>query len=87
LRTEGLELHDARFFPDGRRVVVLATEKNHTPRLFVRDLSDNGAAKPIAPEGSKALAISPDGRLVAGRARARRRSSGSSLICVRAIMM
>jgi serine/threonine protein kinase len=68
LRTEGLELRDARFFPDGRRVLIVATEKNHTPRLFVRDLSDNGAAKPIAPEGSTALAISPDGRLVAGRA-------------------
>jgi eukaryotic-like serine/threonine-protein kinase len=66
LRTEGLELHDARFFPDGRRVLALANEKNHTPRLFIRDLSDAGTAKPIAPEGVRALAISPDGRLVAG---------------------
>ena len=68
LRTEGLEPRDARFFPDGRRLLVLAAEKNRTPRLFVRDLSDNGNAKPIAPEGSTALAISPDGRLIAGRA-------------------
>jgi eukaryotic-like serine/threonine-protein kinase len=68
LRTEGLECRDAKFFRDGRRLVVLAAERNHSPRLFVRDLSDNGASKPIAPEGSTAFAISPDGRLVAGRA-------------------
>jgi hypothetical protein len=68
LRTEGREFRDARFFPDGRRLLVLAAEKHHTPRLFIRDLSDNGTVKPIAPEGSTALAISPDGRLVVGRA-------------------
>ena len=67
LRTEGLDFREARFFPDGRRVLGLANEKNRPPRLFIRDLSDNGAAKPISPEGAVAFAISPDGRLIAGR--------------------
>jgi eukaryotic-like serine/threonine-protein kinase len=68
LQAGGLDISEARFFADGRRLLILAAEKNRTARLFIRDLTDNGTAKPISPEGSAAFAISPDGRRVAGRA-------------------
>ena len=41
---------DARFFPDGKRILFLGSEPGHGARLFVQDLG-GGAARPVTPEG------------------------------------
>jgi DNA-binding winged helix-turn-helix (wHTH) protein/Tol biopolymer transport system component len=58
----------ALFTPDGRALVVAASEKDRAARLFVQELP-NGQPRPFTPEGVADLtAISPDGRLVSARA-------------------
>jgi len=61
--------HNARFFPDGKRVLVVgAAGGAGASRLYVQDL-DGGDPRAISPEGisSTFAAISPDGRFVAAR--------------------
>ena len=41
---------DARYLPDGRRLLLSASEQDKPRRLFVQDLPD-GVPKPITPEG------------------------------------
>ncbi len=64
---EHFENGEARFLPDGKRIVISAVERGHGRRSFVQDL-EGGAPKPLTPEGVTAVLISPDGRFVAGRA-------------------
>lgn len=55
---------DARFFPDGRRILIVAAEPGHGPRLWVEDV-EGTKPRPITPEGiSFCGPISPDGKLV-----------------------
>jgi len=56
----------ARWFPDGKRVLFSGDEPGKGVRLYVQDLN-GGAAKAITGEGVNAslMAISPDGRQVA----------------------
>jgi dipeptidyl aminopeptidase/acylaminoacyl peptidase len=58
---------EARWFPDGKRIVFSGDEPGHGVRLYVQDVS-GGAAHAITPEGvnSSLFAISPDGKLVCG---------------------
>ena len=58
---------EARFLPDGKRLLVNGVERGHAPRTYVVDVA-GGAPKPLTPEGITALLASPDGRAVAGRA-------------------
>jgi Tol biopolymer transport system component len=56
----------ANFFPDGRRLLVQASEPGHGNRIYIQDL--DGPPRPIAPEGlsfGRWYAISPDGKRVA----------------------
>ena len=41
---------DARYFPDGRRLLLSASEADHPRRLFVQELPD-GLPRPVTPEG------------------------------------
>jgi Tol biopolymer transport system component len=57
---------DARFLPDGRRLVMTASEPGKPRRVFVQELPD-GLPKPVTPEGVFAIwpFSSPDGAWVA----------------------
>ncbi len=50
LSKEGLDVVDAGFLPDGKRIVCSATEGRHGMRLYVRDIS-GGKPRALTPEG------------------------------------
>jgi dipeptidyl aminopeptidase/acylaminoacyl peptidase len=56
-----------RWFADGRRLALIANEKDHNPRSYELALT-GGPPKPITPEGLAGNAVSPDGRWLAVRA-------------------
>jgi predicted Ser/Thr protein kinase len=66
----GLHVDAAVFFPGGRRLLLGANEPEHASRLFVLDL-DQGAPKPVSPEGVSLLlgwdTLAPDGRQAIAR--------------------
>jgi Tol biopolymer transport system component len=67
LPRSNLRIRWANYFPDGRRILILANEPSRGARLFVQDLS-SGPPRPISPEGVTCLfsqAVSPDGESVA----------------------
>jgi len=67
----GLTYHArGAFFPDGHRVLFAAHEAERGTRSFVQDI-ESGDPRPVTPEGVLGVAVSPDGRLVAGAARDR----------------
>lgn len=51
---------NARFFPDGKRLLIKGAEHGHAYRNYVVDVS-GGKPTPITPEGVDSLALSPDG--------------------------
>ncbi|HXI04340.1 MAG TPA: hypothetical protein VNI57_14305, partial [Candidatus Saccharimonadales bacterium] len=62
------QYRDGRFFPDGERVLLEASEPGHAPRCYVQDLS-GGPPRAVTPEGTSACRISPDGgKVLAGTA-------------------
>jgi eukaryotic-like serine/threonine-protein kinase len=65
LPMEGLVTTSASYLPDGKRLLVVASEKDHGTRLYLRDL-EGGKAKAISPEGYRAVGetISRDGKRV-----------------------
>jgi dipeptidyl aminopeptidase/acylaminoacyl peptidase len=66
LEKHGLEYFDARWLPDGKRMVVLAREPGLRPQLFLYVL-DGGRPSPLTPEGIVSWAMSTDGTTLAGR--------------------
>jgi len=54
------------FFPDGKRIFCVGSEKGGARRLYVHDLQ-TGATRPIGPEDVRRPVISRDGRFVCGR--------------------
>jgi Tol biopolymer transport system component/predicted Ser/Thr protein kinase len=56
----------ARWFPDGKRILFTGSEPGHGARLYVQDLA-GGKPQAITPDGMVALAfsLSPDGKVVA----------------------
>jgi dipeptidyl aminopeptidase/acylaminoacyl peptidase len=56
----------ARWFPDGKRLLLSADEPGHGIRLYVQNL-DGSEPKPVSTEGvdTSHFAISPDGKMVA----------------------
>jgi Tol biopolymer transport system component len=60
--------HGASFFPDGRRILVLASEAGRPQRLFTQDL-DGGLPRAVSPEGYRVAApgspVSPEGARIA----------------------
>ena len=55
-----------RFLPDGKGLILVATEKGKTPRTYTLML-DGSAPKPFGPEGFRGTLVSPDGNYVLGR--------------------
>ena len=63
---EGLEYNWARFFPDGKRLLVGGNFPGEPLRLYIQPLS-GGPPVPLNPEVyMPGAVISPDGRLIAG---------------------
>jgi DNA-binding beta-propeller fold protein YncE len=58
---------EARFFPDGKRVLASGIEAAHGGRDYLIDIS-SGDSKPVTPEGTAGIAVSPDGRSAMVRA-------------------
>jgi dipeptidyl aminopeptidase/acylaminoacyl peptidase len=52
-----------RWFPDGRRFVVVGSETGRPPRAYALDLQ-TGKVAPITPEGTTGLSASPDGQML-----------------------
>jgi len=57
----GLETyHSARWFPDGRNVLVIGNEAGKASRCYAQDVS-GGPPRPVTPEGTANGTVSPDG--------------------------
>lgn len=65
LPSMGLAYQWARFFPDGRRLLVQATESDGPVRLYVHDLEQRRSMVLTPPGVVRNTAISPDGTRVA----------------------
>jgi Tol biopolymer transport system component len=66
LRVPGLEVINAWFHTDGRRILLLANESGHAQRMYLMDPDVAGPPRPITDEGiGFYCALSPDGRRVA----------------------
>jgi len=64
LKKGGLDQYRyGRFFPDGKRVLMEASEPGHAGRCYIQDLAD-GLPRPVTPEGTGACIPSPDGERV-----------------------
>ena len=63
--TGAVEVSDARFLGDGKRLIFIGTEPGHARRAYVGDLT--GSLRPISPENisfeSNMLAVARDGRV------------------------
>jgi dipeptidyl aminopeptidase/acylaminoacyl peptidase len=68
LATQGLELTNANWLPDGKRVVLTANEPGRGNRLYLLDV-EGGKPRALSPVGYVALprTISPDGKRIAAR--------------------
>ena len=64
LTHDGVSYGEVRYLPDGKHLVASGIEPGHGVRDYLIDLS-NGNAKPITPEGTAGVRLSPDGRSVA----------------------
>jgi eukaryotic-like serine/threonine-protein kinase len=51
------------FFADGKRILLVAAEANHSPRTYVQDLW-SGKLQPLTPEGIMGKLLSPDERFL-----------------------
>ncbi|HWC65589.1 MAG TPA: protein kinase [Thermoanaerobaculia bacterium] len=68
LPCKGMNCYFPYFFPDGGRIAFLGVETGHGPKIFVTPTASM-APKAISPEGvtfTTVLAVSPDGRSIAG---------------------
>jgi len=68
LERPGLTLLDARWLPDGKRVVARARTQDGAPRIHVLDLEGN-MVRPVTPDGLdvgvSGWTVSPDGTMIA----------------------
>jgi hypothetical protein len=55
-----------RFLPDGKAILFVAAASGQAPRTFIEAL-DGSPPRPFGPEGFLGVALSPDGKSVAGR--------------------
>ena len=60
-----VQYHWANFFPDGRRILFVADERDRPSRSYIQDVA-GGAPRPFAEEGIRAELVSPDGAEIAG---------------------
>ncbi len=62
----GLVLRNARWMPDGTRILAVASEGDKPLRTWLFD-TQGGKPRAITPEGSRGIGLSPDGRRFVGR--------------------
>jgi Tol biopolymer transport system component len=62
----GVLYYGAAWLPDGKRIIVSASEPGHEPRLYLQEL-DQSATMPVTPEGVTSWVVSPDGSTIAAR--------------------
>ena len=55
----------AQWFPDGRKILFSGLEPGHNMRSYVQAINGDDPPRPLTPEGTRALSISPDGRWAA----------------------
>jgi eukaryotic-like serine/threonine-protein kinase len=53
----------ARWFPDGKHVLLSGNEAGRASRCYTQDIS-GGAPRPVTPEGTAKGSVSPDGRRI-----------------------
>ena len=58
---EGLRAHRAVFMPDGKQILLTASEPGHRPRIYLRSI-DGGKPRAVTPEGYEGWIVSSDGR-------------------------
>jgi Tol biopolymer transport system component len=65
LPTQGLKINQARWLPDGKRLLLSASEPGRGLRLYLQDVA-SGAVRPLTPEGYRSFTqpVSGDGRFV-----------------------
>jgi eukaryotic-like serine/threonine-protein kinase len=63
LTHDSVTYSDARFLPDGKHLLAIGIEPAHGGRDYLIDLI-SGDSKPITPEGTTGLLVSPDGARV-----------------------
>ena len=62
----GIEYHWARYFPDGKRLLVVANEPGSSLRFYLQELN-GGKPQPLTPDiYLRSVVISPDGERIAG---------------------
>jgi Tol biopolymer transport system component len=65
LTVAGFDINLVTWFPDGKQLFLVGSEKGHLRRLYLMDES-GGTPKPLSPEGIQfGAAVSQDGRFVA----------------------
>src|SRR5207253_1367927 len=64
LPKEQLNISELSFFPDGRRLLELASEGGRGLRAYVRSI-DGQPSRPVTPDGIFRARVSPDGKQVA----------------------
>ncbi len=57
------EYSSARWFSDGKRILVCGTEAKHASRCYAQDIS-GGKPRPVTSEGTLNGVVSPDGTLI-----------------------
>jgi Tol biopolymer transport system component len=57
--------HWALWFPDGRRIVFAAEERDRLPRTYIQDV-EGGLPRSFGEEGLRISVVSPDGKQLAG---------------------
>jgi eukaryotic-like serine/threonine-protein kinase len=64
-KPDGFDVYrGTRWFPDGQRILIAANEIGKALRSYVQDVS-GGLPNALTPEGTRGLAISPNGNMVA----------------------
>lgn len=62
----GVLYSGAAWLPDGKRIIVSASEPGRKARIYLQDL-DQGRRTPVTPEGVTSWVVSPDGSMIAAR--------------------
>ena len=62
LSADGLQYDYGEWFPDGKRMLVVARKAGRQFRAYVQPL-EGGGPVPITPEGQRATQVSPDGQV------------------------
>ena len=60
---EGLSIYGAGWMPDGKQIVLTASEPGRGPRIFVQSI-DGGKPRAVTPEGYSGVVLAPDGKWV-----------------------